>query len=35
MAKENKAIVTRWFEEYGKKGKGAVVDDLGADDLVC
>jgi steroid delta-isomerase-like uncharacterized protein len=32
--KENKVIVTRWFAEYWKKGNVAVVDELGADDLV-
>jgi hypothetical protein len=34
MSKENKAIVTRWFTEYWKKGNVAVVDELAADNLV-
>lgn len=34
MIDENKAIVTRWFDEYWGKGNPAIVDELGADDLV-
>lgn len=34
MSEENKAIVTRWFNEYWGKGNDAVVDELGADDIL-
>ena len=34
MSTENKAMVVRWFTEYWKKGDVAVVDELGANDLV-
>jgi steroid delta-isomerase-like uncharacterized protein len=31
---DNKQVVTKWFNEYWTKGNPAVVDELGADDLV-
>lgn len=34
MTERNKEIVARWFDEYWGKGNPAIVDELGADDLV-
>jgi steroid delta-isomerase-like uncharacterized protein len=34
MLEDNKAIVSEWFNEYWGKGNVAVVDKLGADDLM-
>jgi predicted ester cyclase len=34
MSQENKAIVTRWFEEYWGKGNVAIVDELGTPDVL-
>lgn len=34
MSQANKEIVGRWFTEYWQKGNVAIVDELGAEDLV-
>ncbi|SEF76154.1 ester cyclase [Nitrosomonas ureae] len=34
MSQANKEIAGRWFTEYWQKGNVAIVDELGAEDLV-
>ncbi|MER2513982.1 MAG: ester cyclase [Nitrosomonas ureae] len=34
MSQANKEIAGRWFTEYWQKGNVAIVDELGAEDLM-